>query len=261
MGDMADWINEQGWLTDMIEGPREEDEKERETIVCEQCEKEILVSKTLAHLVDHVAIHYKHAYDDETESFSHIDSGQIQDLIVGHYNDEDLNLVDAINIIESITERFDRVRIRIIYKYAPFNTYLLHSKDEGYYVFTGDHEQTEFGFDLQNGINGFIKIVNQLLKFSLKNNYYESKIAGTPTNVCQLVSHHVKVPGDWLGVPVAVKKKGGLKSHLIRPVKCGNSVHVTIPSKWSDQEVTVTLAPLNNITDLREVDDDPDDSE
>ncbi len=256
MGEMADWINEQGWLTDMVEGRREEDEEERETIVCEQCEKEILISKTLAHLVDHVAIHYKYVYDDETESFVHIDSGQIHDLIVGHYNDEDLDLTNAIDIIEDITDRFDRVRIIIVYKYAPFNTYLLFSKDEGYYVFTGDHEQTEFGFDLQNGINGFIKIVNQLLKFDRNYSRDKVEIIGNPTNVCQFVSYHLKVPGDWLGVPVAVKKKGGLKSHLTRPVKCGNSVHVTIPGKWSDRKVIVMLAPLNNITDLREMDDD-----
>ncbi|MCK4386338.1 MAG: hypothetical protein KAW52_08755, partial [candidate division Zixibacteria bacterium] len=63
-------------------------------------------------------------------------------------------------------------------------------------------------------------------------------------------------PGDWLGVPVAVKKTGGLKSHLTRPVKCGNSVHLTIPHKWSQYEVTVTLAPLKNITDIREMADD-----
>lgn len=233
-----------------------EDSGEKETIVCESCQKEILVSKTLAHLVDHVAIHYKYAYDDKTKSFTHIDSGQIHDLIAGHYNDEDLDLTDAIDIIENITDRFDRVRIRIVYKYAPFNTYLLYSKDEGYYVFTGDHEQTEFGFDLQNGINGFIKIVNQLLKFSLKNNYYGVKITGTPTNVCQLVSHHIKVPGDWLGVPVAVRKINKRKVHLIRPVRCGNSVHVTIPQKWSDQEVSVMLTPLKNITDIREIDND-----
>jgi len=256
MGEMADWINEQGWLTDMVEGRREEDEEEIETIVCESCQKEILVSKTLAHLVDHVAAHYKYMHDDKTKSFTHLDSGQIHDLIAGHYNDEDLDLTDAIDIITNITERFDRVRIRIVYKYAPFNTYLLYSKDEGYYVFTGDHEQTEFGFDLQNGINGFIKIVNQILKFSLKNNYYESKVTGTPTNVCQFVSHHIKVPGDWLGVPVAVRKINKRKVHLIRPVRCGNSVHVTIPQKWSDQEVSVMLTPLKNITDIREIDND-----
>jgi len=236
----------------MIEGPPEE----KETIVCEACQKEILVSMTLAHLVDHVAKQYRDMCDDQTKSFSDVDSGQIHDLIVGHYNDEDLCLVDAIDIIEDIVDRFDRVRIRIVYKYAPFNTYLLYSKDEGYYVFTGDHERTEFGFDLQNGTKGFIKIVNQLLKFSLKNDYYDTKITGMPTNVCQFISHHVKVPGDWLGVPVAVRKINKRKVHLTRPVKCGNSIHVTIPQKWSDQEVSVTLIPLNNITDIREIDND-----
>ena len=211
---------------------------------------------TLAHLVDHVAVHYKHAYDDETESFMGVNSGQIHDLIVGHYNDEDLHLTNAIDIIENITDRFDRVRVRIVYKYAPFNIYLLYSKDEGYYVFNGDRERDEFGFDLRNGINGFINTVNQILKCSLRDGRYKVEVIEKPTNKCQLVSYHVKVPGDWLGVPVAVQKKTGSKIHFTRPVRCGNSVHVTVPHKWRRGDVAVTLAPLNDITDMKEMVDD-----
>ena len=229
--------------------------KEKTSTTCKSCGKKIDVSTTLAHLIFHVSSEYNRKYGTHKGVLSHVDDAQIHDLILSDYDDPDLEMVDE--VIENIVEKFKVARIVVVYKYGPFANLLNFSERTGYIIHTGDHEIEKIGKDKQEAIRKFIALNNDLITKSLKDDYYTVSMTSTPTNTCQWVSFHAKVPTSWLGVPVVVQPIDDIKEEAFRtrPVKCGNSTHVTVPLEWSDRKVSVTLAYLFDVRDLMGGDD------
>jgi len=216
------------------------------SVTCEACEKQIDRSTIIAHLIFHVSREYAMKYGDNSE-WSHDDDDQIHDLILSEYDDPDLRTANE--VISNIVEKFKISRTVEVYKYEPFSNLLTFSERTGYIIHVGDHKIEKVGFDREKAISRFVSINNNLITKSLKDNYYTATITGTPTNTCQFVSYHVKVPMSWLGVPVDVKivddDKKNEQSIRTKPVKCGNSTHVTVPLAWCDSKVSVELALID----------------
>lgn len=217
----------------------EDDEK----IDCTVCGRSIDRTGYLAHLVDHVSKEAQERFDVDINSD---DVSQIHDMILSEYSD--LIHFD----LEHILEIFKKSRLVEVLRYDPLSVVLYHSVATGYSIVLDDGGMATLTRveDRALAVEEMIDKINDIISQSLTDNYYAVQVIGKPSGTCHWFSHHVKVPNSWLGFPVEIQKRGEGPVHRAIPVRCGNSVHVTVPPDWADSTVTVTLAILEDEKDI-----------
>jgi len=215
---------------------------EDDVIKCKTCGKEIITSDFLAHLVDHVSGKFKEEYN---VNITPDDVAQIHDLIMSRYDD----LVDV--DVDTILDDFENTRIVVDLEYPPLSISLYRSVEKGYFLAQDGRYPSSFGVDRTSAIFSMIGLINKSIQKNLEDGYYNIQVSGVPSSTCSRYSYHMKVPNTWLGVLVLIRKLDGEDKGLISvPVRCGNSVHVTVPQEWSTERVSVTLDYISDENDL-----------
>jgi hypothetical protein len=216
-----------------------------ETRVCGWCGKEILTMAIAGHLMDHAI---KELIPVDRKLDPNIDDAQFYDYLCTQYEDQDL--IDNFHkkeFLKDLFEDFKIIRRKSIKRYPPFKMSLLYSERDGFAIQVGNNIKViPNGMNRNKALDLFASRINQRIAIlgRKKDPKAVIKIDKIMDN-CNLNSHHAKVPMSWKGIPVDVVRSSK-KLYTGLPVRCGNSVHVTVPHqmKIGNDPIYIRLAKV-----------------
>lgn len=218
--------------------PPEASEKPTEWLWCEHCQRNIPVGSAISHLAQDLMKVYVAKTGRRTNEMAY---DRAVDVFSSMTDEHLIECLKDINVLDGLADEYDRDRTDIIMSYPPLDAWLEGTVSGRMHIRFGNDVKDIFVAEMDSAKALFINLVNEKLTCEED----RMMIVDSGNRTCTLVSNHLQVPGSWIGVEVELTDYlNPTRKTTVKPVRCGNSVHLTIPKEWGDVLVMVKLVPL-----------------
>lgn len=211
-------------------------------IWCEHCQRNIQINAVVGHLAQDLTKVY---VAKSGRKVNDVVYDQVVDIFAGMDDEKITRAMSDISFLEQLADDYDKNRTDVLITYPPLSAWVERSKTGESFVHL-EGNRWHIGRSTESAaILDFELKVNERIRLLTKINSEDAVVVGSGVSTCTLVSNHLHVPQSWLGMDVILKEYFFPGNFVrVKPVKCGNSVHLTIPHEWGDVLVRADLAEL-----------------